>query len=174
MTPADLRNLITTAFREVTLGQGISIRQGEICDNYGKDKNGREVSPAKFASIPLAEITDDWTALPLAELELYPYLPYLDALGYRYYIPAFLLSLLENSQSGSMRVIATLSSVCPTRELWRHHMSQYELLDDAQRSAIATFLYHFMDNPQLDQGDQNHILNALQDYWRQYLPHPME
>ena len=81
---------ITTAFRGVTLYDGISIRQGEVCDNYGKDNDGREVSDAEFASIPRGEITDDWSALPLNELERYPYLAYLDSKGFRYYIPAFL------------------------------------------------------------------------------------
>ncbi len=157
------------AFLGVTLDGGISIRQGEICDYYGTDNDGKEVSDAQFAAIPRSEITDDWTTIPLAELERYPYLAYLDAKGFRYYIPAFLLSLFEDAQSASMRVIATLSSVYPKRDLWLHHMQQFELLDARQRSAIARFLFHLQDDPRLEASDQRLVSRALQAHWQQYL-----
>jgi hypothetical protein len=174
MNHDELRELLKAAFRDVTLDGGISIRQGEICDNYGEDNDGREISEAEFATIPRGEIIGDWIALPLDELEQYPYLAYLDAKGFRYYIPAFLLSLLQDSQRGSMRVICTLSSLCPTRERWLYHMQQYELLSDEQRSAIAVFLFELKDYPRLDSDDQQLISGALSAYWNQYLPRKYE
>ena len=174
MNPDELRDLLTTAFRGVTLDGGISIRQGEICDNYGKDNDGREVSDAEFASIPCDEITDDWSALPLDELEQYPYLAHLDSKGFRYYIPAFLLSLFHDAQGASMRVISTLSSLFPTRDSWLYHMHHYELLNDAQRTAIAIFLFHLQDYLRLDTSDQRLVSAALQAYWQQYLPREHE
>ena len=72
----------------------------------------------------------------LDELERYPYLAYLDAKGFRYYIPAFLLSLFQDAQGASMRVITTFSSLRPTRDLWLHHMHHYELLNGAQRASF--------------------------------------
>src|SRR4051794_38305166 len=110
MTDGELRQVIQTAFRGVTLDGGLSLRQGEICDNFGKDGEGKEVSEGEFAAIPRTEITDDWSAISLEELERYPYLAHLDAKGFRYYIPALLLSLLQNSDAGSMRVISTFSA----------------------------------------------------------------
>lgn len=169
MSDDDLRALIRNAFHGVTLEDGMSIRQGEICDNYGKDSRGKEVSEAKFAAIPLDEVTGDWAAIPLAELERYPQLAYLDAKGFRYYIPAFLLSLLESSDRCSMRAICTLGSVCPTRDLWAHHMEHYELLDEKQRAAIALFLFHFQEHPALDEDDRQQVYLGLESFWQQYL-----
>jgi len=165
MNPDELRDLLTAAFRGVTLDGGISIRQGEVCDNYGEG-----VTDEEFEAIPRSEVTAVWTALPLDELERYPYLAYLDSKGFRYYIPAFLLSLLQDAQGASMRVISTLSSLHPTRDCWLYRMGQYELLNDAQRSAIATFLFHLQDYPLLNTSDQHLISAALQAYWQQYLP----
>jgi hypothetical protein len=164
MTQAQLRKLIKTAFIDVKLEDGLSIRQGEVCDNYGEG-----VSDEEFHAIPLGEITDDWTALPLQELEQYPYLAYLDAKGFRYYIPAFLLSLLDNAQCGSMRVISTLMSLTPDSCTWSPNM---DLLNDEQRSAIAVFLSEIQHLPQLDSSDQIMISDALEQYWSQFLPNP--
>ena len=170
MNADELQELMKAAFYSVTLDGGMSIRQAEVCDNYGTDNEGRQVTDADFAAIPRSEITDDWTSIPLAELERYPYLAYLDAKGFRYYIPAFLLSLFEDAQGTSMRVISTLPSVRPTRDLWLHHMQQYELLSEAQRSAIATLLFYLQDYPRLDTSDRHIVSAALQTYWSQYLP----
>ena len=76
MTDGELRQVIQSAFRGVTLDGGLSLRQGEIRDNFGKDEEGKEVSEREFAAIPRTEITDDWSAISLEELERYPYLAY--------------------------------------------------------------------------------------------------
>src|SRR5690348_10578527 len=70
---------IRTAFRGVTLGRGISLRQAQF-------------DPAcKAHSAPPAhgQITDDWSQVPLDELEN-DFIAHLDALGFRYYIPALM------------------------------------------------------------------------------------
>lgn len=170
MNTEQLRAQMKSAFRGVTLEGGISLRQGEICDNYGRDNQGRPIGESVFAMIPRSEVTDDWTALPLAELERYPYLSYLDAKGFRYYIPAFLLSLLEDASKGSMRVITTLASLRPSREHWSYSMAQYALLDETQRAAVATFLLYLQDDPHLDAEDQKLVFRALECYWQTYLP----
>jgi hypothetical protein len=174
MNADELTDLLATAFHGVTLEGGISIRQGEVCDNYGKDNTGRELSDAAFAAIPRGEITDDWRALPFDELERFPYLAHMDAKGFRYYIPAFLLSLLHNANGISMRVVGTLSSLYPKRDSWLHHMQLYDLLTKEQRSAIATFLFELQSSPRLDRSDQRLVSAALQAYWLQYLPQQHE
>lgn len=174
MNTAELRDLIIAAFRDVTLDGGISLWQGEVCDNYGRDNDGRAVSEAKFNAIPRTELTEDWSALPLAELESYPYLAYLDARGFRYYIPAFLLAWLEDPSGRSMRGISTLSSLYPKRDSWLYHMEHYELLSDAQRTAIAHFLHELQHNLPAQAEDQRIASRALRDYWQQFLPrHPV-
>lgn len=174
MNTNELRNLLLTAFGGVRLEDGISIRQAKACDIYSPDGNGEELPEEEFTAIRRDEIIDDWTAIPFHELESYPYLAYLDAKGFRYYIPAFLLSLLVNADRGSMRVIATLSSFFPTRDMWLYLTSKYELLNGAQRSAIATVLFHLQSHPDINFSDQRLISAGLQAYWRQYLPREIE
>ena len=166
----ELRHLIVTAFHGVDLDGGMSLRQAEICDKFGKDSDGRVVSDMDFAAIPDREITDNWSALSLDELERFPYLAHLDPEGFRYYIPAFLLSLLKDANRLSMRVISTLSSIQPTRDTWLYHMRLYEALTDAQRTAIAAFVFHLQSYPKLTASDQRQVSAALQLYWRQFLP----
>src|SRR5712691_10996009 len=50
---------IQAAFRGVTLGQGISLRQARFADRF------QDVPP----HLRMGEITDDWTQVPLDELQ---------------------------------------------------------------------------------------------------------
>ena len=174
MTDGELFHVIETAFRGVKLDGGISLRQGEICDNFGKDNEGKEVSEREFAAIPRTEITDDWSAIPLEELERYPYLAHLDPKGFRYYIPALLLSLLQNSDAGSMRVISTFSALRAGGQFWQHDMERYQTLSPTQRVAVATFLSHLQNDARIDPENQRLVARAVKAYWHQYLPSPGE
>jgi multidrug efflux pump subunit AcrB len=49
---------------------------------------------------------------------------HLDALGFRYYIPALMLSVLNRYDASSMRVIGTLGGLYPKKDsLWEHAMA---------------------------------------------------
>lgn len=83
----DIREMISSAFLGVSLGNGVSLRQAQVIDNYG---NG--VTDEEFEDLPKNEITNDWSRIAFEELEL-NCISHLDAEGYRYYIPAFMLSV---------------------------------------------------------------------------------
>jgi hypothetical protein len=159
----DIYQIIHAAFSNVSLGNGISLRQAQVIDNYGEG-----VTDEEFNNLTLNETTDDWSKVPLAELEL-DCLAHLDAAGFRYYIPAFMLSVLNHYEPSSMRVIGTLSSLYPKEEMWFFHMERYSLLSEPQREAIAQYICVLPTLVNLDREDLKIMERALKIYWHQYL-----
>jgi hypothetical protein len=131
---AAIEKEIQTAFRGVTLGGGISLRQAQLIDNFG-----RATQKDASASFGDPEVTDDWAWVSLDELER-DCIAHLDALGFRYYIPALMVSVLNHYDSSSMRVIGTLSGLYPKkRDLWDYHIHHYSLFSPAQRELSLDF-----------------------------------
>src|SRR6266404_1917886 len=159
-----VENEIRMAFRGVTLGQGISLRKAQFADgSRDAARNVHSASPAH------GEITDDWSRVPLEELESES-IAHLDALGFRYYIPALMLSVLDHYESSRMRVIGTLRGLYPKRDSgWEYHMHRYSLLNPAQKTAIARFLAALPKLVGLDFVDQKVVSRALRNYWDEYL-----
>lgn len=95
---------------------------------------------------------------------------HLDADGFRYYIPALMLSVLNHYDSASMRVIGTLSSLYPKRDnSWDYHMRRYSLLNKVQKTAVARFLAALPNLVELDSENQKTVPRALRNYWGEYL-----
>jgi hypothetical protein len=163
LTRASLEKIIRAAFAGVTLGDGISLRQAQVIDNYGEG-----VTDEEFADLPKSEVTDCWEEVSLEALES-DNVAHLDPLGFRYYIPAFMLSVLEQYESASMRVIGTLSALYPKRQVAEYHMPRYNLLTYEQKQAIACFLEALPALVELEGEDRKVVERALR-YWRQFLP----
>jgi hypothetical protein len=165
-TPIQIRSAvekdIRTAFRGVTLGSGISLRQAELADGQNHHREESESSKQ-------GEIIDDWSRVPLNELER-DCIAHLDALGFRYYISALMLSVLDHYDSSSMRVIGTLTGLYPKKDnTWEYHMHRYSLLNAAQKTAIARFLTELPKLVELDSEDQKTVARALRNYWGEYV-----
>jgi|ERR1700756_1064490 hypothetical protein len=152
---------IRTAFRGVMLGQGISLRQARFADRF------QDVPP----HLRMGEITDDWSLIPMDELESESDgIAHLDALGFRYYIPALMLSVLNHHESSSMRVIGTLGGLYPKKDnSWEYHIHRYSLLDPAQKTAIARFLAALPKLVELGFEEQKIVPRSLRNYWGEYL-----
>jgi hypothetical protein len=147
---------IRASFAGVTLGDGISMRQAEVIDGYGEGYTDEE-----FERLKLSEIVDDWVSVPFAELER-DNIAHLDAEGFRYYIPAFMMSLLEHYEPASMRVIGTLSALSrPFHD---------DLLGFEQKRSVALFLSALPELVNLDNEDETMVREALRKYWTHYLP----
>jgi hypothetical protein len=166
-TPLQVRSAvesaIRTAFRGITLDRGISLRQAQSIDGFraALDNNG--------SVVPGAEITNDWSRVPLDELER-DCCAHLDALGFRYYIPALMLSVLDHYEPSSMRVIGTLTGLYPKKgNSWEYHIHRYSLLNAAQKAAIARFLVALPKLVELDSEGQKLVSRALRNYWDEYL-----
>jgi hypothetical protein len=164
-TPLRIRRVIEieirTAFRGVTLGQGISLRQARFADRF------QDVPP----HLRMGEIIDDWSLIQMDELDSESDgIAHLDAFGFRYYIPALMLSVLNHYESSSMRVIGTLSGLYPKKDnSWEYHVHRYSLLNPAQKTAIARFLAALPKLVELDFEDQKIVPRSLRNYWGEYL-----
>src|SRR5690242_13568394 len=111
-TQLQIRNAVESeireAFNEVTLGCGMSLVQAQFVDGFPALSMHSEAPKQQ-------EITNDWSRVSLDELER-DCIAHLDALGFRYYIPALMLSLLDHYDSSSMRVIGTLGGLFPKKD----------------------------------------------------------
>jgi hypothetical protein len=155
---------IRAAFRGVTLGAGVSLRQAQLADRPRDAAHNLD-----RASHSPREIVDDWSQVTLDELER-DCIAHLDAAGFRYYIPALMLSVLNHYDSASMRVIGTLGGLYPKKDnSWEYQMQRYSLLNHPQKTAIARFLAALPKLVELDSQDQKIVPRALRDYWEQYL-----
>jgi hypothetical protein len=115
------------------------------------------------------EIIEDWSRVPLDELES-DCIAHLDAAGFRYYVPALMLSVLNHFDASSMRVIGTLSGLYAKKDdSWEYTMHRYSLLNNAQKTAIARFLEALPKLVKLDSEDLKVVLRALRNYWGEYL-----
>jgi hypothetical protein len=164
-TPLQIRSAveieIRTAFRGVTLGQGISLRQARFADRF------QDVPP----HLRMGEIADDSSLIQMDELESESDgIAHLDAFGFRYYIPALMLSVIDHYESSSMRVIGTLGGLYPKKDnSWEYHMHRYSLLNPLQKAAIARFLAALPELVELDFQDQKIVPRSLRNYWGEYL-----
>jgi hypothetical protein len=154
---------IQQAFHGVTLDKGMSLRRAQYADRFQD-----AVWNAHSTSLSKGEITNDWSQVSLDELER-DCIALLDPFGFRYYIPALMLSVLDHYDSSSMRVIGTLSGLYPKKDSLPHSTYQYSLLDSAQKTAIAHFLEALPQLVVLDSEDQKIVLRALNNYWSEYL-----
>ncbi|PYT01673.1 MAG: hypothetical protein DMF63_02170 [Acidobacteria bacterium] len=59
----EIRDEIRNAFAGVTLGDGISLEQTKVIDDYGG------CGSQEFKALPLGEITNDWKAIPVSVLD---------------------------------------------------------------------------------------------------------
>ena len=166
MNTSEVESLIKRAFKGVQLGNGCSLRSAEEASHWGKKGADEDL-----LIYPDVEIENDWSALSMETLDRYPHLAYMDAEGLRYYIPAFMLSILAEPDPSDMRFICTLSALYPKRDGSADYtIGQYALLNQEQRCAIACYLDALPTLVELDAGDQKSIERALRNYWHEYLP----
>jgi uncharacterized protein (DUF433 family) len=163
-------NEIYKAFENVALGNGPSLRQMKVMDNYGKDDQGRELSRKDYVNLRSIDETNDWTALKVDDLNDYDYLAYADEESFRFYIPALMLQGIAQRACGD--VVYRLAPPKKDNGLWEHRMGQFSLLNGKQRFAIANLLWYLLDSYELeiDYGQTSkEAEKALNEYWMQFL-----
>ena len=157
----EIKNVIKNAFSGVTLDGGISLEQTKIIDNYG-----RGVTDEEFTALPKKEVTDNWQEIPIYLLDEAECLPHFDRKGFRYYIPALMLRLLENYDFTSMMTIGTLSILYPKLEGWEY---LYSLLNEQQKQAIALYLKALPNLVDLQTENKTVVERAFNKYWSKYM-----
>lgn len=161
MDKEELISEIRSAFDGVTLDGGVSLDEARIMDNYG-----REGPREPLAQIPGNKITHDWSRISSEVLGNFDCVAFLDEKGLRYYLPAFLLHILENYDPSSMMTIGTLSALYPKNETQESNLSA---LDDQQRKAIALFMRFLPEIVELWGEDVPKVQRAYTKYWSKYL-----
>ena len=165
MDITEIELLIREAFKDVFLGEGYSLRDMEEMDNWGERGSDKDL-----LDFPDVEIRNDWTALSIRTLDRYSSLAHMDAAGFRYYIPAFMLSVLIEYQPNEMRFSNTLDALYPKRDgLKEYTISRYALIDQNQCSAIALYLHTLPSLVTLGSGDERCVERAIRNYWGEFL-----
>lgn len=170
----EIEAAIRSAFAGVRLGAGVSLRQAEVIDDYG-----RGFTHAEFEALPRSEVTDDWAGVPESEL-LRDNAAHLDRDGLRYYLPALMLWLLDNYHHDDwltrdgvmMTTIGTIMALAPELKFEEHVWHTYDSFTTEQRTAIASYIEALPRLVNLDLEDATTMARSMDRYWAQFLPRP--
>ncbi len=163
MSKEEIILIVKKAFTGVKLNGGVSLKQAEAIDNFSVG-----ISKAEFNRFPITETTNDWSLIPGDILDKFEFVAHLDAKGFKYYIPAFMIRLLSNYDD-SMMIIGTLGGLYPKKDSWEYCMERYSLFNDEQQKAIAQFLTALPELVDLDHEDIKVVERALRNYWSDFL-----
>ena len=153
---------IRAAFAAVPRG-AITIHEAEVIDEYGSDDMRAEArlldSEPSWESVPDADIEQCTTALC-----------YLDPLGWRYYIPAYMIWSLRyfrvNTSIVSDFTIYTFDLSGTDLGIREYKLERYQLLDAAQSRAVCLYLRYMAANEEY--ADSESARRALKEYWGRY------
>jgi hypothetical protein len=167
----EIEAAIRSAFADVHLGSGVSLRQATSIDGtiFG-------LEPA-YAGREADEVVDDWTRIPGSEL-LLDNIAHLDADGLRYYLPPLMLWLLDHyedddrwfREGADMTAIGTIGALAPSAQFAASHWSIFDGFTVEQRKAIASYLESLPLHVDLDDRDAADVARSLDQYWAQFLP----
>lgn len=143
----DMIDEIAAAFAGVSRDGGVSLHQAEVKDDYGsrdEELAARELdTDATWLEVPEEDIAGHWDILS-----------FLDPIGFRYYIPAYMVWTLDNldSNSADATVSALTQPVCKKPDHVQYR--KYAIFSDSQRKAIGHFLQHLCDVGYEDPSDR--------------------
>lgn len=141
--------IVTEAFREVTLGNGIGLREAQGIDDYADE--------ATCAAYRAQDEEVDWRRIPAEELNAcYSSLSFFDEDGMRFHLPAYLVADLNG------RYLQDLSF--QLAYLNDHSIGQYASLSVAQRLAVREYLLFILED-EAHAFSHPHIRRALDEYW---------
>ena len=152
--------VIREAFDGVRREGGISLHQAQVLDDYGSEEQLK-----KAAAL---DRDKKWSDVPSKDIEGHTStLSFVDPIGFRYYIAAYMVWSLENYEaSDSFSVDHTIYSLNPSTkaDIRAHQMERFSLLTQAQAHAISSFLRYMAahSDGRADDGAAN---EALYDYW---------
>ena len=160
MTAQALNKLIREiqeAFAGVSRAGGVTIHEAEIIDYYG--------SSEERARARTLDTDARWEDVPAEVIEELCVFPFLDPIGLRYYLPAYMIWSLRNySTSESLSVDAALNELCIYGEkIDGRQAERFSVFNQRQCQSIAHYLEYMAEHeaPYLAQ-------RALDKYWNQF------
>jgi hypothetical protein len=141
---------IYNAFKDITLGFGIGLREGNGLDDFYTEE--------ACADLRAVDEKEDWLAISVDDInEYWCGLSHLDPEGMRFYLPAFLKCDVEMQYKFDL--IFTLTRI----DDWGKN--RFKLLNKIQKEAVAAYLVYMMDDPRTFERDIPVIQKALTEYW---------
>jgi len=161
----DVIEFIEIAFKGVDRKGGISFSEAIVIDNYGpKDK---QLEARKF------DQDRHWKDIKAEDIERgSSVLCFLNPIGFRYYIPAYMVWTLENYRvSSSATINNTIYALDFFSENKALNVNEYvkarcSLLNEKQCKAVALFLQFMSNEPDVDDLIAKKCLDR---YWGQFL-----
>lgn len=157
-----LQDKIKESFANVKLGDGISLRQAEVMDNYGEG-----VTAEQFRNIKKLDESEDWTGVTASDFRARPSLAQLDPMGFRFYLPAAMHLMLESSEFSD----SCVNSLCVVLNPAQNGgiVDHFELLSRKQREVVAEFLLFAAKNPSSTRLDRQYFQEAIDVFWNDYI-----
>lgn len=164
---------IENVFHSVTREGGISLREGAVIDDYGSDKERTEAREL--------ETDSHWSQVNVEELD--PggcCLLFIDPVGFRYYVPAYIVYTLKHAygdllgeQSTDSNIFESFINILNATNYGNdnhvaHQPKLFTLFSAKERTCIARFLA-FDAECCLDIDDASSI-DALKSDWIDSLP----
>lgn len=152
---------ITLAFQDVGRADGVTLHQARVLDDYGSEEEQAQALALDTDS-HWWEVPDEWIS------EFSEALSFLDPVGFRYYIPAYMIWTLKHyTTSQSFSVDSTIYAFYLYKGLEAHKLGYFELMDSAQAQVICQFLRYCVKFGG-DYLDDRVAQEALDKYWQQF------
>ncbi|QDU33137.1 hypothetical protein KS4_11820 [Poriferisphaera corsica] len=151
---------IRQEFKHILLGDGISLHQTDVVDDYLQDDE-ELMAKAK------ANDTDTrWWDVSIENIEKQNWgWPFFDIKGYRYYLPAFMTYYLKHAhRHDSDNAIDSMMYILDSDD---YYQSYHATFNELQSRCIAMFLWQYCELNNWQDCDQ--AKNALVNYWDRFL-----
>lgn len=141
--------LVREAFRDVVLGDGVGLMQGQALDDY-KDES-------TVANYRARDEQHDWSAVSISELQsCNSSLSFFDPEGMRFHLPAYLVADLEGTLTHLVMFHLCYTDPGP--------MDRFSALTNSQFHAVREFLLLRLSDPDYE-FERPMMQNALNTYW---------
>ena len=165
----NIKNIIIQAFDNVSYPKNITLYVAQSHDNHEYDEDEKYKKSdfvGKWQDIPDSHIEDCYCALSHLEPD-----------GVRFYLPAFMLWVLDNYEAKEEEVsYATFSAFMKfkSKGLENFHNEQFSLFNKKQKYACAMFLKYFIDKykEEIDFNIEIKVAKeAFEEQWHKCLNH---
>jgi len=162
MSIEDLIEIIQKAFHGVEQPKDITLHVAEAHDYYDYENNDKHRAK---------DYIGDWEGVPDEHIhECKHALSYVDKVGIRYYLPAYMIWTLRNLSSDEYdldHALYTLDNSPNDPQLSEYHKERFLLFNSEQMKACALFVKFCAEDEQ-DYTDSYFAKKKYDRYWYQY------
>jgi hypothetical protein len=162
MTADEIRDGIAAhirrAFQNVNRKGGVSLHEADVIDDYGSETQKKQARTL--------DTENSWEQVPWDDIQHFHWaLSFLDPIGFRYYLPAYMVFALHNPNTESAESVIFQLSV-GTGNPKNHSTKRFELLNDDQSCAVCEFLRYEVAREQ-PANPRSSARKALK-YWNRF------